>query len=239
MDGDETAFYLCLLATIWDYDTQYSIPNNPELIAQLLKISVERWMKLSEKIKKCFLEKNGRFISKRLKVEKAKQDKYRKIQSEKGKKGGRPEKATVKPELNNGKADVKPPNPNHNPIPNPKEDKDSSKEPDKPDPSKHFTAKLPEKTAEEIINLCREIKIEKFNPFQFVQKFHAKVHPLAILDTLQAVKKQGHLIGAIWPYAEKVLKERSKDRNALSSIEETAKINAEILEFFRKARASP
>ena len=121
MSPDAKAYYALLLMNIWDYDTQYSMPSDDATIAKILEINLEKWMKLREEIFLCFTEKNGRITSHRLKQEKDKQVKYRKTQSDKGKLGGRPQKAVALPELNHGEPVVKPPNPN--PNPNPKKDK--------------------------------------------------------------------------------------------------------------------
>jgi hypothetical protein len=85
MPPDAQAFYLLLLANIWDYDTQYSIPDDMDLISTLLGIDRNRLDILFQFIRPCFLVVKGRLISKRLKREKEKQDKYIKLQSDKGK----------------------------------------------------------------------------------------------------------------------------------------------------------
>jgi len=102
MTGEEQAFYLLLLANIWEYDTQFSIPDDPKIICTLLKISEEKFLTISPKILDCFQRKNGRLVSKRLKHEKDKQDNYRKLQSDKGKKSAEKRATTVEPRLNHG-----------------------------------------------------------------------------------------------------------------------------------------
>jgi len=93
MSSDARAYYSLLLDCIWDFDTQYSIPNDDDLISKLLCIDIIRWQKISQEIISCLQVKSGRLISCRLKREKEKQDKYRKLQSIKGKAGGRPRKS--------------------------------------------------------------------------------------------------------------------------------------------------
>ena len=93
MSSDARAYYSLLLDCIWDFDTQYSIPNDDELISKLLVIDVNRWQSFSQEIISCLQVKNGRLVSDRLKREKEKQDKFRKLQSIKGKAGGRPRKS--------------------------------------------------------------------------------------------------------------------------------------------------
>lgn len=102
MTGEEQAFYLLLLANIWEFDTQFSIPDDQKIICTLLKISDEKFLEISTKILDCFQRKNGKLISKRLKQEKDKQVNYRKQQSEKGKKSAEKRATTVEQWLNNG-----------------------------------------------------------------------------------------------------------------------------------------
>ncbi len=87
--------YIKLLAFMWaDSADQCSIINNDKLISRALGTTVDEWIKYKSEIQMkndpIFLEKNGLFISDRLKSEYCKQRKYRKLQSNKGKIGGRP-----------------------------------------------------------------------------------------------------------------------------------------------------
>lgn len=86
MSADAQAYYALLLIKIWSYDTQYSIPDDNDLIAGMLRITVERWVTLREEILRVLTLKNNRLVSHRLHRELAKQRKYRKQQSLKGKK---------------------------------------------------------------------------------------------------------------------------------------------------------
>ena len=97
MSGEAQAFYALLLLNLWDYDTQYSIPDDDELIAKLLKVSLDFWKKLRLEIISALETRKGRLISLRLKEEKSKIDKYMKLQKEKAKKGGRPRKPEGNP----------------------------------------------------------------------------------------------------------------------------------------------
>ena len=80
MSADAKAFYSLLLLNIWEYDTQFSIPDDPNLISKLLEITPARWLKLREEIveKSGALKRNkiGRLWSPRLRTEKAKSDKF-------------------------------------------------------------------------------------------------------------------------------------------------------------------
>jgi len=114
MSPDAQAFYALLLLNIWEYDTQYSIPDDENLISNLLGIDVHRLGILLAEMRPCFLTVRGRLISKRLKREKTKQDNYRKQQSEKG-------KLSAQQRLNRGSTVVQPegqPKPNSS-IPKP------------------------------------------------------------------------------------------------------------------------
>jgi uncharacterized protein YdaU (DUF1376 family) len=93
MSSDARAYYSLLLDCIWDYDTQYSIPNDDDLISKLLVIDTHKWLSFSQEIISCLQVKSGRLVSSRLKREKEKQDKFRKRQSINGKAGGRPRKS--------------------------------------------------------------------------------------------------------------------------------------------------
>lgn len=123
MTGDGQAFYALLIMNMWELTSQYSIQDDDDFIASLLKIEKSRWFsEIKPQVLKCLKCENGFLVSPRLKREKEKQDRYRIMQSEKGKLGGRPKKksygkATEKPQESYGKANVKPPNPNPNPNP--------------------------------------------------------------------------------------------------------------------------
>lgn len=102
MSPDARAFYSLLILNIWEYDTQFSIPNDEKIIQNLLQISEEKFRAIFPEILPCFQEKNGRLVSKRLKHEKDKQLKYIKLQSLKGKKSAEKRSTTVQPRLNHG-----------------------------------------------------------------------------------------------------------------------------------------
>ena len=53
MSGDAIAFYLRLILEMWSYDkTQCRIPDDPEMIATLLKIDTDRWLSIRGEIQK-------------------------------------------------------------------------------------------------------------------------------------------------------------------------------------------
>jgi len=128
MDGHEQAFYAILLMNMWQNAKGKEmpfLPNDDQKLAKLLKISVKDWKKVKNSIFDCLKVSDDKIESPRLSREKAKQDKYRELQAEKGRKGGRPQKpeespgfSAVKPEESNGIFPVKLPNPNPNPNPN-------------------------------------------------------------------------------------------------------------------------
>lgn len=83
--------YVKILCYMWsDSSDQCSILDDDELIARALSTTVEQWLELREEIQRkndpIFQIKDGFLISKRLKQESTKQRKYRKTQSDKGKK---------------------------------------------------------------------------------------------------------------------------------------------------------
>lgn len=80
--------YMRLLAYMWkDSKDQCSLIDSNEDIAAALKIPAQEWLEYRKEIQRenspIFLEKNGRLISKRLKVEADKQRNYRQIQKDK------------------------------------------------------------------------------------------------------------------------------------------------------------
>ncbi len=94
MPPEARAYYSLLLDVIWDYDTQYSIPDKPEIIAPLLGISEDHWLTLRERYVDgpkggCLYLNKGRLISPRLLKERRKIDKFSKNQSLRGKKGAK------------------------------------------------------------------------------------------------------------------------------------------------------
>jgi uncharacterized protein YdaU (DUF1376 family) len=103
MSADAKAFYALLLLNIWEYDTQFSIPDDPELIARLLEIAPKRWLLLREEIVKFSsavrVTRNARLLSPRLKAEKEKADKFRESQREKIKKRWNRGNTVVEPGL--------------------------------------------------------------------------------------------------------------------------------------------
>lgn len=83
--------YIKLLAFMWaDSADQCSVINNDELISRALGTSVDTWQRFKTEIQfksdPILIEKDGFLISERLKEEARKQRKYRKLQSEKGRK---------------------------------------------------------------------------------------------------------------------------------------------------------
>lgn len=82
--------YMSILADMWvDSKDQCSILDCNAFIARSLGISLNDWMELRGEIQHehepLLVEENGRFISSRLKSEVIKQRKFRKLQSDKGK----------------------------------------------------------------------------------------------------------------------------------------------------------
>jgi uncharacterized protein YdaU (DUF1376 family) len=110
MDGYEQAFYVILLMNMWQNvkgEEMPFLPNDDQKLARLLKISVKDWKKVKNSIFDCLKVSNDKIESPRLSREKLKQDKYRELQSEKGKKVDallKPKKATAFYRLSRTKA---------------------------------------------------------------------------------------------------------------------------------------
>ena len=82
--------YIKLLCFLWtDSKNQCSILDEDNQLARAIGITVEHWLELRKEIQQdsepIFEVKNGLLVSARLRYEAAKQRKYRKLQSEKGK----------------------------------------------------------------------------------------------------------------------------------------------------------
>lgn len=106
MTYEEEGVYFALIRLLW---------NHPKLSANLDELRLllkgkprlslmQKWWK---SIGKCFFERDGVLCHKRVERERRKQIKFRKSQSDKGKKGGRPKSRGLtadKPELVSGKA---------------------------------------------------------------------------------------------------------------------------------------
>jgi len=108
MDAEARGIYITLLCNCW---IENSIPNNPDIIEPLLNrgsTDVEHKANQWEKIRRCFYEKKGRLFHKRLEVERDKQKKFKKSQSDKGKLSGIARKKTSEPRFNSGSTDVQP-----------------------------------------------------------------------------------------------------------------------------------
>jgi hypothetical protein len=98
MSGKTRLIYRSLLDIIWDYDSQYSIPNDPELISKLLKIPAAECEEAIQEMlstharklstsKPNFSESDGVLTSKYLYKEKLRVNKSIKQKSLAGKKG--------------------------------------------------------------------------------------------------------------------------------------------------------
>lgn len=118
--------YIKILCYMWnDSKDQCSILDDNDLISRAISTTVEQWLKLREEIQRendpILQEKNGYLVSARLRHEATKQRKYRKTQSDKGKK-------SAQQRLNNGSTAVEP---LYQPEGNPSSSSSSSKEKDK------------------------------------------------------------------------------------------------------------
>ena len=88
---DEVGIYLRLLLSEW---VNGELPNDERRLARIAGCSYQKFKKKWSKLECKFEIKNSVFlINKRLEREREKQDNYRKLQAEKGKLGGRPQKS--------------------------------------------------------------------------------------------------------------------------------------------------
>jgi len=88
---DEVGIYLRLLLSEW---VNGELPNDERRLARIAGCSYQKFKKKWSKVECKFEIKNSVFlINKRLEREREKQDNYRKLQAEKGKLGGRPQKS--------------------------------------------------------------------------------------------------------------------------------------------------
>jgi uncharacterized protein YdaU (DUF1376 family) len=99
MSMQERGVYITLICYCWQQGT---LPSDPEKLALLCRLPMTAFRKLWPAVSVCFrAHANGqRLVHPRLERERKKHRAYRKLQSDKGKLGGRPKK----PELSNDKA---------------------------------------------------------------------------------------------------------------------------------------
>jgi uncharacterized protein YdaU (DUF1376 family) len=230
MDGYEQAFYVILLMNMWQNvkgEEMPFLPNDDQKLARLLKISVKDWKKVKNSIFDCLKVSNDKIESPRLSREKLKQDKYRELQSEKGKKGGRPIKAKesngflpVKPDESQGIIPVKLPNPNPNPNPNPKKaisesPVDNSPSVPEPPPVKNAFLKDMEKEFSEVMDKIKakySFK-EQMEIQNWIKSNYRGKHPKALIHTLNAIVKIKHKPDAITIYLDHIIIQENQNYN--------------------------
>jgi uncharacterized protein YdaU (DUF1376 family) len=97
MSLPERGAYITLICLCW----QNPLPDDVDRLARLCGVQASAFRKLWPALSRCFrpdAETPGVLIHPRLERERAKQDVYRRRQSDNGKNGGRPRKATPNPE---------------------------------------------------------------------------------------------------------------------------------------------
>ena len=87
MNLTERGAYITLLCMCW---MEQSLPADLASIAKLCRVSQSRLQKLWPAISSCFVLRSGRLIQPRLDRERHKQEVFRQLKSNAGKKGGRP-----------------------------------------------------------------------------------------------------------------------------------------------------
>jgi uncharacterized protein YdaU (DUF1376 family) len=107
MTFEEKGVYIDLLSVYWIED---GLPTDPARLSRLLGIEAKRFARVWPAIAACFGTQGETLTQKRLEAEKAKQLAFRRQQSEKGKKGGKPRRINKdrKPRVNRSFDLVKP-----------------------------------------------------------------------------------------------------------------------------------
>lgn len=83
----ERGAYITLLCLCW---MERSLPTQPSALARLCRVSEAAFVRLWPALEPCFTVVNGRLIQGRIERERRKQEVYRQLKSDAGKKGGRP-----------------------------------------------------------------------------------------------------------------------------------------------------
>ena len=86
MTLQECGAYITLLCFCW---RERSLPAEPEALARLCRVSTTAFARLWPALAPCFAVKDGRLVQPRLDRERRKQARYRQLQAESGRKGGR------------------------------------------------------------------------------------------------------------------------------------------------------
>jgi len=139
----ELGAYTKLLCLCW---LEGSLPAEVDALARLCRVSPTCFGRLWPALAPCFTVVNGRLIQGRLERERQKQEAYRALKVEAGRKGGRP-KAEGKQRLSRGEAKQSPPSSSSSssPISDLQEVPDRAKEPRYPPAFQGFWATYPRK----------------------------------------------------------------------------------------------
>ncbi|MBA7559096.1 hypothetical protein ES708_00709 [subsurface metagenome] len=215
---DELGIYDRLLYAQW---VNGSIPNDITRLARIAGCGTKKFQKGWRIISFKFVPVgDGRLQNKRLEKTRLKQDNYRELQREAGRRGA--EKRWGKDSNPNS-------NPNGDPINNPNDEtmplqssslKNKEAKAGKP---AHFTNRIldkgyPPELPQQINELCKDLSGDKFNPWQWVQK-NSKEHPKALLCVLERMKKEWSMIKSPWPYAQKVIAVEGQNYNEQDAME--------------------
>ena len=92
-------------------------------------------------------------------------------------------------------------------------------------------------TKQDLDNICQEISKnlpkKLFNPYQFVNA-NKKVHPGAILHTLNRILKEGEKLDDPWGYAVKILTVEHQNYNEKDAMEQGERYKKELADFARE-----
>ena len=120
MSTQEIGAYCLLLFNAWIQKKPCFLPNDPEVLSTIAKLTPAEWEQASVKVLRNFSRKNGMIYNKKQLGIYRELIKYRKSQSAKGKLGGRPRKPVESRSLTVGKPNQSPPPPPPSPPPTPK-----------------------------------------------------------------------------------------------------------------------
>ncbi len=112
----ERGAYITLLCLCW---MERSLPVDLVALARLCGVSKGAFMRLWPALEPCFTILDGRLVQPRIERERRKQETYRAMKAEAGRKGGRP-KAEAKQRLSRSQANKSPPSPSPSPSPSSK-----------------------------------------------------------------------------------------------------------------------
>ncbi|TET66711.1 MAG: DUF1376 domain-containing protein [Candidatus Aminicenantes bacterium] len=219
--SEEVGCYFRLLMTEW---VNGPLEFNAKYLQNICKISSHKWPKLWQIIAEKFvMNGDGHLINIRLEKIRTKHLKYIEKQKEPGSRGAEKKKKLGLYPFNKNKGSLDKPLNNY-----PRVEQALLS-------SSSLSTKIPKK--EHLDKVCDEIskKLPKalFNPYQFVNA-NKKVHPGAILHTLNRILREGQTLKEPWGYAVKILSIEHQNYNERDAMEQAEKYKKELADFARE-----